>query len=447
MYRLLSFLLLFANITTHAQTGVTETLAVESFEITNDISATKFPRHDKQNKIAALIKIMVVDKVVKVEGDIIANNDGGLFDDKGMEKWVYMPAGSRSLKVYTSKYGKTEVDFSQYGVDQVASSSTYYLTLTVKKSLKTASGAPQGSVNFGFQPVGSIILMDGIELGTTPLIVTGVKEGEHQVEIRKSGYESMKKQIVVSNGQTTHVRGMLHKPETSLGSDPVKTFTVNGVSFRMLLVKGGTFQMGADDQDTDAKENERPAHKVKVSSFYLSETEVTQELWHAVMGGTCAPADARRPAVVSNSEQASEFLYALRTKTDMKLKFNLPTEAQWEYAARGGRQSKNYKYSGSNQADDVAWSSENSGGATHDVATKRLNELGFYDMSGNVSEVVQDDWYNYTVQPRVNPNLWQGQWDNVARGGDYRSLAAEVRVTQRQKHSNAPAIGFRIMIQ
>jgi formylglycine-generating enzyme required for sulfatase activity len=81
------------------------------------------------------------------------------------------------------------------------------------------------------------------------------------------------------------------------------------------------------------------------------------------------------------------------------------------------------------------------------VATKRPNELGFYDMSGNVSEVVQDDWYNYTVQPRVNPNLWQGQWDNVARGGDYRSLVAEVRVTQRQKHSNAPAIGFRIMIQ
>ena len=200
-----------------------------------------------------------------------------------------------------------------------------------------------------------------------------------------------------------------------------QTFTVNGVSFTMIAVQGGTFTMGATgEQGSDAYSaysGEKPAHKVTVSSFYIGQTEVTQELWEAVMGGN--PSEfkgAKRPVENVSWDNCQEFIRKLNAKTGKS--FRLPTEAEWEYAARGGSRSQGYKYSGSNTVGDVAWYGANSEDHTHTVATKRANELGLYDMSGNVWEWCQNKWYNYdgssyTGSRRVYRG---GSWGGSARG-------------------------------
>ncbi len=175
---------------------------------------------------------------------------------------------------------------------------------------------------------------------------------------------------------------MLAKPAIS------QTFTVNGVSFKMIFVEGGTFTMGATAElESDALGGEKPTHRVTLSSYMIGETEVTQELWQAVMGGNPSlHKGARNPVEWVSWNDCQEFIDKLNRLTGRK--FGLPTEAQWEYAARGGNRSKGYKYSGSNNIDELAWYDGNSG--THLVATKKPNELGIYDMSGNLWEWCQD---------------------------------------------------------
>ena len=178
-----------------------------------------------------------------------------------------------------------------------------------------------------------------------------------------------------------------------------QTFTVGGVSFTMVKVEGGTFKMGAtSEQGSDVYDNEKPAHSVTLSSYYIGQTEVTQELWQAVMGSNYK--GAKRPVECVSWNDCQEFISKLNEKTGKN--FRLPTEAEWEYAARGGK-SGGTKYSGSNTIGDVAWYTDNSGGTTHDVATKRANELGIYDMSGNVWEWCSDWYGDYSSSSQSNP--------------------------------------------
>ena len=181
-----------------------------------------------------------------------------------------------------------------------------------------------------------------------------------------------------------------------------ETFTVNGVSFKMVAVEGGTFTMGASDDDTEADNMEKPAHEVTISNYYIGETEVTQALWVAVMGKNPSyfTGDLRPVEDVSWSE-CKEFITMLNQMTGKN--FRLPTEAEWEFAARGGNKSKGYKYAGSNIIGDVAWYKENASNQTHLVATKASNELGLYDMSGNVYEWCQDWYRKYSSQAQTDP--------------------------------------------
>ncbi len=215
-----------------------------------------------------------------------------------------------------------------------------------------------------------------------------------------------------------------------------QSFTVGGVSFTMIAVQGGTFTMGATgEQGSDAYSDEKPAHKVTVSSFYIGQTEVTQELWEAVMGGN--PSEfkgAKRPVENVSWDDCQEFIRKLNAKTGKS--FRLPTEAEWEYAARGGSRSQGYKYSGGNSVGDVAWYDVNSYDkgksspdyGTHNVATKRANELGIYDMSGNVWEWCQDKWYNYDGSSYTGSH-------RVHRGGSWFDFARFCRVTLRSDYS------------
>ena len=208
------------------------------------------------------------------------------------------------------------------------------------------------------------------------------------------------------------------------------TFTVGGVSFTMVYVPGGTFTMGAtSEQGSDAWNDEKPTHSVMLSSYYIGQTEVTQALWTAVMGSN--PSEFRgdrRPVERVSWNDCQTFISRLNAKTGKN--FRLPTEAEWEYAARGGH-SGGSKYAGSENISNVAWYDDNSGGETHNVATKSPNGLGIYDMSGNVWEWCQDWYGNYSSSSQTNPKGPSNGGYRVYRGGCWYFSARLCRVSDR----------------
>ena len=216
-------------------------------------------------------------------------------------------------------------------------------------------------------------------------------------------------------------------------SEPSKqTFNVNGVEFKMIKVEGGTFSMGAtSEQEYDAFSCEKPVHSVTLSDYYIGETEVTQELWEAVMGSNPSyfEGDNQRPVENVSWNDCQKFIKKLNRLTGKE--FRLPTEAEWEYAARGGKYSRGYKYSGSNNADEVAWYDSNSGSKTHPVKTKKANELGLYDMSGNVWEWCNDWWGCYQSNSQTNPTGPSEGESRVLRGGGWCYFDMGVRVSRR----------------
>ena len=228
---------------------------------------------------------------------------------------------------------------------------------------------------------------------------------------------------------------------TTLEEEPfeTQTITVNGVSFTMIAVEGGTFQMGAtSEQGGDAYDNEYPVHSVTLSDYYIGETEVTQELWEAVMGSNPSYfSGSQRPVERVSWNDCQEFITQLNQLTGKN--FRLPTEAEWEYAARGGNKSKGYKYSGSNTIGNVAWYGDNSN-STHNVKTKSPNELGIYDMSGNVYEWCQDWYGSYSSGSQTNPTGPSSGSFRVERGGSWHYDAERCRVSNRV--SGNPDYGY-----
>ena len=200
----------------------------------------------------------------------------------------------------------------------------------------------------------------------------------------------------------------------------VKTFYANGVSFEMVEVRGGTFRMGGtSEQGSDAdSDDEYPVHSVTLSGYYIGKTEVTQALWKAVMGSNPSRFKGdNMPVECVSWDDCQEFIRKLNSLTSQN--FRLPTEAEWEFACRGGNNSRGYKYSGSNYIDNVAWYDGISGDKTHPVATKLPNELGIYDMTGNVWEWCSDWNGKYSSGAQTNP---KGPYDGshrVNRGGSW----------------------------
>ena len=211
----------------------------------------------------------------------------------------------------------------------------------------------------------------------------------------------------------------------------VKTFYANGVSFEMVEVRGGTFRMGAtSEQGSDAYDGEKPVHSVTLSGYYIGKTEVTQALWKAVMGSN--PSEFKGddlPVERVSWYDCQEFIRELNAMTGQN--FRLPTEAEWEFACRGGNNSRGYKYSGSNYIDNVAWYDGNSEDKTHPVATKLPNELGIYDMTGNVWEWCSDWNGKYSSGAQTNP---KGPYDGsyrVIRGGSWIFSVGYCRSSRR----------------
>lgn len=197
----------------------------------------------------------------------------------------------------------------------------------------------------------------------------------------------------------------------------------------MVKVDGGTFMMGSDDKN--AGYTEKPAHQVTLSSFYICKYEVTQELWQAVMGNNPSnfTGNLSRPVTFVSWYDCQKFITKLNQLTGKH--YRLPTDAEWEYAARGGNRSNGYMYSGSDKIDDVAWCKDSDGGITHPVGTKKANELGLYDMSGNVWEWVQDCYDSYSNKSQTNPTGPATGTYRVNRGGGWSDSAWLCRVSYR----------------
>lgn len=225
--------------------------------------------------------------------------------------------------------------------------------------------------------------------------------------------------------------------------------------FEMVFVQGGSFMMGcSSEQDHKCDDDETPVHQVRLSDYYIGKYELSQRQWSAVMGDSDSLSN---PSEFSNCdncpvEQVSwndvqEFIKKLNQKTGKN--YRLPTEAEWEYAARGGNQSKGYKYSGSNNSEDVGWYVNNSGRKTHPVGQKKANELGIYDMSGNVWEWCSDWYGSYSSVSQQNPQGPDSGTERVNRGGGCLSGERYARVSYRYTWDpdfKFNYLGFRLVL-
>ncbi len=226
-----------------------------------------------------------------------------------------------------------------------------------------------------------------------------------------------------------------------------KIYTVNGVSFKMIAVKGGTFTMGATPEQVGGDPDELPTHEVTLSNYYIGETEVTQELWAAVMGENPEnlPSSMLHPVEKVSWEDCQYFVSKINELTGET--FHLPTEAQWEFAARGGIYGHGQLYSGGNTIDEVAWYAFNASGVPHPVKTKAPNELGIYDLSGNVWEWCSD-WYGpYSSSSQVDPVGPASGSHRVVRGASWLNSDLSCRVAKRGHDdpvNRSPCGGFRL---
>ena len=316
--------------------------------------------------------------------------------------------------------------------------------------------AIQGNLSVNYKPFGADIYVDGNKVGQSPRVFNGLLVGNHKVEIKMDGYGTDSQQVNILEGQTTTLSGVLSTNTTaptatgsSLSGNTITIPVKKGISIDMVRVEAGTFTMGATPEMKDPYKDEKPTHQVTLTNdYYIGKYEVTQALWKAVMG--------KRPSYFKGDnlpveqvswEDCQKFISKLNSITGKN--FHLPTEAEWEYAARGGKKSMGYQYSGSNNLSDVAWYNGNSGNKTHVVGSKQANELGIYDMSGNVWEWCQDLFGSYGSSPLINPTGATSGAFRVNRGGGWYYDAWDCRSSYRLVRTPdfcCNNLGFRLVL-
>ena len=282
----------------------------------------------------------------------------------------------------------------------------------------------------------SLLLLCSLGISAQDGVVTRPKKQQTTTTAPKqnnSQKPAAKKQSATKTQPKPQSKPTVQSPTigTSTYTPNVMTFTANGVSFQMVEVRGGTFRMGAtSEQGSDADDVEKPVHQVTLSSYYIGKYEVTQDLWQAVMGSNPSEFEgSRRPVERVSWDDCQTFISKLNSLTGKR--FRLPTEAEWEFASRGGTMSRGYKYSGSNTPGEVAWYYDNSNSTTHDVGMKSPNELGLYDMNGNVCEWCSDRYDSYSSNSQTNPTGASGGSFRVNRGGGWGHGARDCRSSSR----------------
>lgn len=298
-----------------------------------------------------------------------------------------------------------------------------------------------------------ILLLFSLTLSAQTTVVTGPKKKPHTTAPAKPTPKPQQPKVS-PKPQPTQPNPTPKPAAVRVYYDASSNSIVFGNNrYKMVYVSGGSFTMGAtSEQGSDAYSNEKPVHRVALSDYYIGQTEVTQALWQAVMGNN--PSNWRGdnlPVECVSWNDCQSFVEKLRSMTGRR--FRLPTEAEWEFAARGGNYSRGYKYSGGSYIDDVAWYNSNSNSKTHAVATKQANELGIYDMSGNVWEWCSD-WYDSNYYKNSESNNPLGDYTGsctyrVYRGGSWRYDARPCRVSGRNFHTpgyNDNDLGLRLVL-
>ena len=419
-------------------------LTVKRMEVAPmDLSASTQLRNDRNGNPCGLVKVQLAAVGAQFEGNVI-----GDVAYKTGEYWVYMNDGAYLLRIKHPNFLPLDLNFRDYGIRKVEGKCVYVLTLVM----------PQGNapvqtqkLTINYTPATAMVLIDSKPYQGNGTIEVVLPVGSHDYQVAAVGYETAEGSVKLTAGSprtvtehlvaTAQQAAVVQQPVQPTVQQPVQqaapllpaapaveTITVNGVSFNMVRVEGGTFQMGSND--SDAYDEEKPVHQVALSTYSIGETEVTQALWVAVMGNNPSyTKGGNLPVEQVSWDDCQAFIQKLSQLTGKK--FRLPSEAEWEYAARGGNKSRGYKYSGSGNVDDVAWYWENSGSNTYPVKTKRANELGLYDMSGNVWEWCQDWYGDYSSSAQTNPKGPGSASFRVYRGGGWIILARGCRVSHR----------------
>ena len=318
-----------------------------------------------------------------------------------------------------------------------------------------------GNLSVNYKPFGAEVYVDGKKLGQSPRVFNGLLVGNHQVEVRKDGYATDKKSVTISEGQTASISGTLSSntasssngyasnSSVSSGGNEISIPVKNGITIDMVKVEAGTFMMGATSEMQNPWDDEKPVREVILTNdYYIGKYEVTQSLWQAVMGTNPSYFKGDNLPVEQVSwDNCLEFIRKLNSLTGRK--FRLPTEAEWEYAARGGKKSRGYQYSGSFNISDVAWYNGNSGNKIHPIGMKQANELGVYDMSGNVNEWCQDWYGSYVSSSQTNPLGANSGSFRVCRGGSWYFGTVNCRSSFRSRgnpDTRSRYLGFRLVL-
>lgn len=338
--------------------------------------------------------------------------------------------GDTPLSIDPILIGTYDVLISKQGCASV----TKRVTITEGASTTVEVTLPQGrEMTIRSDAAGDEVYLDGAKIGVTPL-ATNLSFGSHVIELRRSGKSVQEEVNVTASGSEKEILlifGLMPRWSSSVTSQ--QKAVLRKLIAGMVKVEGGTFTMGAtSEQGSQADSDEKPTHQVTLSDYMIGKTEVTQEQWEAVMGSNPSRYKGSNLPVESVSwNECQEFIKKLNSLTG--LSFRLPTEAEWEYAARGGAKSRGYKYSGSNDIDAVAWcySKDSNSSKTHTVATKQANELGLYDMSGNVYEWCSDWSGDYSASHQTNPAGPSTGSIRVIRGGSWCSDVWFCQVSDR----------------
>jgi formylglycine-generating enzyme required for sulfatase activity len=374
-------------------------------------------------------------------------------------------------------------------MDSLTEKFYFKVTIEVEGSVQVAGGpgpapvAPKpetprtGAINVKSTPAGATVYVNGVQKGFTPMTISGLSPGSTGLKIVLDGYEMVDDTVKIEAGKEETMNYTLAgvaaappaKPGTETQVKPPSTEVkppptgmsptrrewkdpTTGMEF--VWVEGGTYQMGCGPLAGDCYPNESPEHEVTVSGFWIGKYAVTQGQWQKVMGSN--PSAFKKgdnyPVETVTWDDAKEFIRTLSGKSGYA--FRLPTEAEWEYAARSGGKAE--KYAGGSDIDAVAWYVSNSGRSTHPVGTKAPNGLGIYDMSGNVWQWCEDvyDDHAYSKHQRNNPVSNSGSTLRVLRGGSWFRDASWVRCAFRghwepafkgNGHMGGSGLGLRLV--
>ncbi|MDE5610296.1 MAG: SUMF1/EgtB/PvdO family nonheme iron enzyme [Bacteroidales bacterium] len=357
-----------------------------------------------------------------------------------------LKAGPYTLKAQKDGYATYENTEIQLRVEQTLMLDivmTDFIPYTVGgKVTEEETCEPLSGVWIELQPTGKQILTSEDGIYRFDSLET---EKKYTLKAHKEGYADYIKEEIQLSIDEMLILDIEMRNEYQEKSD--YTITTYGLDMEMVYVEGGTFEMGAtEEQGSDTFDDEKPVRTVKLGSYHIGKYEVTQAQWKAVMGTEPSYFKGDNLPVENVSwKEAQEFCKKLSDATGRK--YVLPTEAQWEYAARGGNKSQHFKYAGSNNINDVAWYKINSNSKTHSVGGKKANELGIYDMSGNVWEWCSDWYASYDESNVDNPQGAVNGVEHVDRGGCWCDLASNCRVSSRDQDNpdlRAADLGFRV---